>query len=207
MSIRICNARYRGIRVSIFGGFWVCGSLSGKCHRNKPDVQAWCDVWLHELLWQVVDQYTATHSQQQTATHCDTLQHNVTRCSTLQHIITHCNILQHTCTQVPWSKHSYPTAASTQYRCCSVLQCVALCCSVLQCVAVWCSVLRCSVVCNIVLQCAAVCCHVLQRAAVSYSVKPSVHCKYAGQILGYFQTSEYIHIYKYLKIKRTDNER
>jgi len=35
------------------------------------------------------------HSDGETSTHCDTLEHTGSRCNTLQHTATHCNTLQH----------------------------------------------------------------------------------------------------------------
>ena len=63
-------------------------------------------------------------SQQQTATHSNTLQHTATHCNTLQHTATHCNTLQHTATHCTIGKdscnvpHVCVTAAycSTQQR-------------------------------------------------------------------------------------------
>ena len=69
---------------------WQCSSIR----------VTWC---IHMLIW-FIHAWDMTHSRgmQQTATHCNTLQHmqhTATHCcNTLQHAATHCNTLQHTAT-------------------------------------------------------------------------------------------------------------
>jgi len=76
-----------------------------------------------------------------TATHCNTLQHTSTHCNTLQHTATHCNTLSqsnaHTqCFLRTGNTHTYCNALDALSlrvaACCSMLQRVAARCSVLQ---------------------------------------------------------------------------
>jgi len=53
ISIWICFARYREIRVCGFGGFWGCSDFSWNCHMHVPFVNfQWVVVWrmLQQLL-------------------------------------------------------------------------------------------------------------------------------------------------------------
>ena len=105
-------------------------------------------------------QHTATHCNalQHTATHCNTLHHTATHCNALQHTATHCNTLQQTsgmtCRMCHLIRHIYVTHRYVLPHLRQIMS--HTCCSVLQCVAVCCSVLQCDHIPLV-----AVCCSVI----------------------------------------------
>jgi len=81
-------------------------------------------------------QDTATHCNtlQHTAPHCTTLQHTATHCATLQHTAPHCNTLQHTAIHVNTLQHTATYCYTLQHFAahCSALQNTTTRCNTLQ---------------------------------------------------------------------------
>jgi len=134
------------------------------------------------LVWLVAPRAEVTWQHcNNTATHCNTLQHTATHCNTLQHTPTHCSTLQHTMicntlwlvvprAQVTW-QHCNNTATH-----CNTFQHTPTHCSTLQhtliCNTLW-LVLPCAQVtwqhCN-TLQHTATHCNTLQHTATRWSI-------------------------------------
>jgi len=84
---------------------WSVISPIPKLNRWSSSLRLLCHVpWTKDQLdwdWRFRLNDTATHCNtlQHTATHCNTLQHTATHCNTLQHIAAHCNRLE---IQIEW---------------------------------------------------------------------------------------------------------
>jgi len=68
---------------------------------------------------------TATHCNTLQHNKCNTLQHNTTHCNTLQHTATHCNIVQHcTCNTFQHNTTHYNTLRGGRYERPSLSRCL-----------------------------------------------------------------------------------
>jgi len=76
-----------------------------------------CDTLQHTATsWRkYVDTYVQGHSCSFYDSHCDTLQHTVTHCNTLQHSAIHCNTLQHTATHCNTLQHTATHCNTAQH--------------------------------------------------------------------------------------------
>ena len=134
----------------------VCCSVL-QCHQIKLHTRWRCNTLQQQ-------------SSDDTATHCNTLQHTATHCNTLQQV---CDMICRKCDNM------YPCVTNT---------CVAVCCSVLQCHQIKLHIRQAMpLVCCSVLQCVAVCCSVLQHVAVCCSVIESSYTYDFMPPLGYMR--------------------
>jgi len=104
------------IYICIYPYVDTCIFICARARTHALDTNTHVLVYIEAQILVQTDEKTSLCYSDQTATHCNALQHTATHCSTLQHTAAHCITLQHTATHCNTLLHTATNCNTLQHR-------------------------------------------------------------------------------------------